>query len=59
VPMREMSSVEPGRRRMHLARADSLLFVVDTVNTSPGTAGVTWIDSIRWQQTKEGTRGPG
>jgi hypothetical protein len=59
VPMREMTSVEPGRRRMHLARADSLLFVVDTVNTSPGTAGETWIDSIRWQQMKEGTRGPG
>jgi PHP domain len=50
VPMSEMTSVAPGRRRMHLLRAESLLFVVDTVNTSPGTAGETWIDSIRWQQ---------
>jgi len=50
VPMSEMTSVGPGGRRMHLSRADSLLFVVDTVNTSPGTAGETWLDSLRWQQ---------
>jgi hypothetical protein len=57
VPTSEMTSVGPGRRRMHLERADSLLFVVDTVNTPPGTAGETWIDSIRWQQAKnEGRR---
>ena len=41
---------------MHLERANALLFVVDTVNTSPGTAGETWIDSIRWQQTRVGDR---
>jgi PHP domain len=52
VPMSEMSSVAPGRRRMHLERADSLLFVVDTVNTPPGTAGQAWFQSMRWQQVK-------
>ena len=55
VPMAAMTSVTGGTRRMHLERANALLFVVDTVNTSPGTAGETWIDSISWQQTKVGT----
>jgi hypothetical protein len=52
VPMSEMTAIEAASgRRMHLERADSLLFVVDTVNTAPGTAGETWLDSIRWQIT--------
>ncbi len=55
VPMAAMTGVTGGTRRMHLERANALLFVVDTVNTSPGAAGETWIDSIRWQQTKMGT----
>ncbi len=52
VPISEMTAIESASgRRMHLERADSLLFVVDTVNTAPGTAGETWLDSIRWQIT--------
>jgi hypothetical protein len=53
VPMREMTSVASSGRRAHLDRADSLLFVVDTVNTPPGTGGETFLDSVRWQQTKD------
>jgi hypothetical protein len=52
VPLSEMTAIEGASgRRMHLDRADSLLFVVDTVNTAPGTAGEIWLDSIRWQIT--------
>ncbi len=53
IPMSEMTSVTGGRRRMHLERADALLFVVDTVNTSPGAAGETWFEAMRWQQVKQ------
>jgi hypothetical protein len=58
VPMREMTSVASTGRRAHLDRADSLLFVVDTVNTPPGTSGETFLDSVRWQQTKDEGRKP-
>ena len=53
VPIEEMTSVAGGGRRAHIERADALLFVVDTVNTPPGTAGETWLDSLRWQQAKD------
>ena len=53
VSIEEMTSVAGGGRRAHIERADALLFVVDTVNTPPGTAGETWLDSLRWQQAKD------
>ena len=56
VPLEEMTSVTGGARRAHIERADALLFVVDTVNTSPGTAGETWFDSMRWQQARDEDR---
>lgn len=48
VAIREMSPVEatPGTP-LALNQVDSLLFVVDTVNTPPGTAGETWISAVR------------
>ena len=30
-----------------LAAIDSLLFVVDTTHTAPGTAGVVWLDDVK------------
>jgi hypothetical protein len=56
VPLEEMTSVAGGGRRAHIERADALLFVVDTVNTPPGTAGETWFDSMQWQQAKDEDR---
>ena len=37
-----------GQERPNLATVDSVLFVVDTVNTSPGTSGQFWIDDVRY-----------
>lgn len=48
IPIREMTPVDvsPG---VPLARdrVDSLLLVVDTVNTAPGTAGEVWLSALR------------
>jgi hypothetical protein len=35
-------------QRLPLASVQDLLFVVDTVNTSPGTAGQFWIDDVKY-----------
>jgi len=35
-------------QRLPLASAQDLLFVVDTVNASPGTAGQFWIDDVKF-----------
>ncbi len=37
----------PTTRRPNAASLQSLLFVVDTVNTKPGTAGTLWISDVR------------
>ena len=36
------------RRRLDLSAVRDLLFVVDTVNTRPGTAGQFWIDDVKY-----------
>jgi hypothetical protein len=36
--------------RPALANIDSVLFVVDTVNTRPGTSGQIWLDEIRYER---------
>jgi hypothetical protein len=33
---------------LDLAKADSLLFVIDTTNTRPGTSGHVRIEGVRW-----------
>jgi hypothetical protein len=38
------------RRRPALDQVQSLLFVVDTVNTAPGTAGRLFLDAIRYER---------
>ena len=45
----DMRPVEEGLpRRLPLASVRDLLFVVDTVNASPGTAGQFWIDDVKY-----------
>ena len=36
------------RRRPNLSDVRHVLFVVDTVNTRPGTSGQIWIDDVRY-----------
>ncbi|HEX7086243.1 MAG TPA: CehA/McbA family metallohydrolase [Vicinamibacterales bacterium] len=48
VPFREMTPVEaPPGTPLDLARVDTILFVVDTVNTKPGAAGELRISELR------------
>jgi hypothetical protein len=52
VPLAQMSAIEaPAGTPLPVDRLDTLLFVVDTVNTPPGASGEVWLDRIRWQQT--------
>jgi hypothetical protein len=44
-PRGDTSTVRPA-----LAKIDSVLFVVDTVNTRPGTSGQIWLDDIRYER---------
>jgi hypothetical protein len=46
----DMSAIEaPPGTPVPLDRVDSLLFVIDTVNTLPGTAGETWVSRVRFE----------
>jgi hypothetical protein len=36
--------------RPDLSKVESLLFVVDTVNTRVGTAGQLWLDDVRYER---------
>ncbi len=48
VAVRELTPVgaEPGTP-LDLARVDAILFVVDTVNTAPGSTGEVWVSEVR------------
>jgi hypothetical protein len=48
IAFREMTPIEaaPGAP-LDRSRVDSILFVVDTVNTAPGSSGETWISELR------------
>jgi hypothetical protein len=46
--MTPMAAGQP--RQVPLAAIDSLLFVVDTVNTKPGGSGTVWLDAIRFER---------
>jgi hypothetical protein len=35
-----------------LKKADMILFVVDTVNSRPGTSGTIWLEDVRLEQAK-------
>ena len=46
-----MKAVEaPPGTALDIARVDSLLVVVDTVNASPGSVGELWISDVKWQE---------
>jgi hypothetical protein len=36
--------------RPDLSKVESILFVVDTVNTRTGTAGQVWLDDVRYER---------
>jgi hypothetical protein len=36
------------QRRPVLSTVRDVLFVIDTVNTKPGTSGVIWIDDVKY-----------
>jgi hypothetical protein len=40
----------PPGMRLDVSRIDTLLFVVDTVNATPGSTGELWIDDVRWRR---------
>jgi hypothetical protein len=47
VPLGEMRAVDgPRQQHVDLARADTLLLVVDTVNATPGSAGECWVGRV-------------
>ena len=47
----DMKPIEaPAGTRLDLSRIDTLLFVVDTVNATPGSAGELWIEDVRWRR---------
>lgn len=41
---------QTSRRRPVLSKVDSVLFVVDSVNTKPGTSGQIWLDDLRYER---------
>jgi hypothetical protein len=50
VVLRDMTPIEaPAGTPLDVAKADTLLFVVDTVNNTPGSAGELWITDVRWR----------
>jgi hypothetical protein len=50
VPFTDMRAVGEGGGDAPLASADSVLFVVDTTHTAPGTRGTVWIDDLRLER---------
>ena len=57
IPLREMTPIEaPPGAPLALSKADTLLVVVDTVNTVPGTSGLVRVSRVSWQRTA-GRRG--
>ena len=47
IALREMTPIEaPPGTPLDLAHVDSILFVVDTVNTTPGAAGEIWVSQL-------------
>ena len=50
VPFEEMTPVDGAPASIPLADVDSILFVVDTVNTPPGRRGTLWIDDVRLER---------
>jgi len=53
VPFSEMVPVDPAPLPIPLDAIDSLLFVVDTINTPPGRAGTVWIDDVRLERADD------
>lgn len=47
VPLREMTPVDEPPSALDVIAIDSLLFVVDTVNTAPGSRGELWVSALR------------
>ena len=47
VPLRELTPVDAPASALDPAVIDSLLFVVDTVNTAPGSRGELWVSALR------------
>jgi hypothetical protein len=54
VPFSGMVQVYPAPLPIPLDAIDSLLFVVDTINTPPGRAGTVWIDDVRLERADDG-----
>ncbi len=53
IPFDQMRAVPPETRQgPPLDAVDALLFVVDTVNTAPGAAGIVWLDEVRVERTE-------
>jgi len=51
IDLRDMKAVEaPPGTVLDLAKIDSLLVVVDTVNSSPGSVGELWLSDVKWQE---------
>ena len=58
VRLSDMRPIEaPPGTALDLSRADTLLFVVDTVNATPGSAGEIRLRDVRWQSAR-GPEGP-
>jgi hypothetical protein len=48
VAVRELTPVgAPPGTRLDLTKVDTILFVIDTVNTAPGAAGEVWVSEVR------------
>ena len=52
--MRELTPIEPSRGPpLDLSAVDTILIVVDTVNTAPGSAGEVWVSELRAEGVDE------
>ena len=47
IPLRELTPVDDPPGALDTAAIDSVLFVVDTVNTAPGSRGELWVSALR------------
>jgi hypothetical protein len=56
VPLREMTPVDDPPTALDTAAIDSLLFVVDTVNTAPGSRGELSVSALRVEGADEPAR---
>lgn len=52
VAFAEMTAVDGGTRAADLEQVDSVLFVVDTTNTAPGSRGAVWIGDVLVQRVE-------